>query len=103
MLDLTIELFNSELDSGKTFVVDYYADWCTACSEMLPLVEEVSHEYNDIPFYKVNIDTHQELKDRSKLKAIPMLMIYSGGRMRTFLYGVNPKETIQKKINMVLK
>lgn len=97
------EQFESELDNGNTFVVDFYADWCKACGEMLPVVESISSSYDSIPFYKVNIDDHPELKERAKIKAIPMLMIYSGGRMRGFVYGNNSKETIEKKLNMVIK
>jgi thioredoxin 1 len=103
MIPMDKHQFDSELQNGGTFVVDFYADWCNACNEMLPVVEEVSQSYHQVPFYKVNIDDHPDLKEQARIKAIPMLMIYSEGRMRGFLYGNNTKETIQKKLNMVVK
>lgn len=103
MLPMDKQQFETELQNGGTFVVDFYADWCAACSAMLPVVEQVSESYSDVPFYKVNIEEHPDLTEKARIKAIPMLMIYSEGRMRGFVYGSNTKETIQKKLNMVVK
>lgn len=97
------DMFEIQLAKGDTFVVDFYADWCKACEAMMPVVESVSASYEDIPFYKVNIEEHPRLTERARIKAIPMLMIYSEGKMRGFVYGNNTKETIEKKLNMVIK
>jgi thioredoxin 1 len=103
MLSMDKQQFETELQNGGTFVVDFYANWCAACNAMMPVVEQVSESYSDVAFYKVNIEEHPDLTEKARIKAIPMLMIYSEGRMRGFVYGSNTKETIQKKLNMVVK
>lgn len=98
MKTLSVEEFEEKLKSGEKFVVDFYADWCQACVEMMPTVEEVATE-TDIPFYKVNIDEQPELKERNRIKAIPMLMMFSEGRTREFVYGKAPKDKVTQKLS----
>lgn len=101
MQELTTELMDEKLQSGEPFVVDYYADWCEACIEMLPLVSEIAEENPTINFYKVNVDDNPELKERARIKAIPMIMMYKEGRAKEFLYGINEKEKIEKKLRRI--
>ena len=37
--------FVEEVKTGVTFV-DFYADWCTPCRMMMPVVEELSKEFD---------------------------------------------------------
>jgi thioredoxin-like negative regulator of GroEL len=67
---------------------------------MLPTVEEVAGE-SDIPFYKVDIDEQPEMKERNRIKAIPMLMYFKDGRTREFLYGKNEKTKVEQKLNRI--
>jgi thioredoxin-like negative regulator of GroEL len=67
---------------------------------MLPTVEEVATE-SSIPFYKVNVDDQPEMKERNRIKAIPMLMFFAEGRTREFLYGKNEKSKIEQKLNRI--
>ncbi len=67
---------------------------------MLPMVEEVANE-STVPFYKVNVDEQPELKEKNRIKAIPMLMFYKDGRTREFLYGKNDKTKIEQKLNRI--
>lgn len=93
----TVQEFETLLQSGQPFVVDFYADWCGPCNQMLPVVEDIA-ETSDVPFYKVNIDTAPEVKERNKIKAIPMLIMFNEGRVREFAYGVTEKEKIVNKL-----
>lgn len=94
--------FERKLSNKDTFVVDFYADWCQSCIEMMPLIEEISNE-TDIPFYKVNIDEDAQMKDRNRIKAIPMLIMFKDGRMAEFIYGKVEKIKIQHKLNRLTK
>ena len=94
MQELTLQEFEEKLASKEPFVVDFWAPWCPTCIEMLPMVEEVANE-STVPFYKVNVDEQPELKEKNRIKAIPMLMFYKDGRTREFLYG----KTIRQKLS----
>lgn len=97
---LTFDEFEEKIKNKEVFVVDFYADWCDSCKEMMPLIEEMANE-NTIPFYKVNIDEQPELKDRNRIKAIPMLMMYKNGRAMEFIYGKTEKSKVEQKLNRI--
>jgi thioredoxin 1 len=97
---ITLEEFEQKLETKEPFVIDFWAPWCPTCIEMLPTVEEVAGE-SDIPFYKVDIDEQPEMKERNRIKAIPMLMFFKDGRTREFLYGKNEKTKVEQKLNRI--
>ena len=97
---ITLEEFEQKLATKEPFVIDFWAPWCPTCIEMLPTVEEVAGQ-SDIPFYKVDIDEQPEMKERNRIKAIPMLMYFKDGRTREFLYGKNDKSKIEQKLNRI--
>ena len=97
---ITLEEFEQKLASKEPFVIDFWAPWCPTCVEMLPTVEEVAGESN-IPFYKVDIDEQPDMKERNRIKAIPMLMFFKDGRTREFLYGKNDKTKVEQKLNRI--
>jgi thioredoxin len=94
----TLEELKNAIDTNELVVVDLYADWCSPCQQMLPVIEELAQE-NDVPFYKVNIDDVPNAKDFTGAKAIPMILIYKNGRKKEFAFGVTPKDKIQTKID----
>lgn len=103
MEKLTPEVLDQKLQSGEAFIVDYHAGWCEACREMIPVIHEIEKEYPEIPFYEVDVDEQPELKNRAKIKAIPMVMMYKDGRVREFVYGKTERDIIERKIGMLQK
>jgi thioredoxin 1 len=100
MKELSLQEFEEKLASNEPFVVDLWPPWCPTCMEMLPTVEELANE-STVPFYKVNVDEQPELKEKNRIKAIPMLMFYKDGRIREFLYGKNDKTKIEQRLNRI--
>lgn len=99
---LTTEQFSSHIANNDMFIVDFHADWCSACVSMMPRVEELYDTYKEnIPFYTSNIDDSPELKELAKIKAIPMLLVYHKGHMRSFAYGLKPVDHIKTIIDRV--
>ncbi len=100
MQKINKEEYQSLLDSGKTFVVDFYADWCEKCTQMMPVMEEISAEV-ETPIFKVDIEQFPEIKEMAKIKAIPMVCIYSKGYMRAFGFGIQTKDWLKHKIQSI--
>ena len=53
-------------------MIDFYADWCSPCKRVAPIMEEIAQQYEDkIIVYKVNVDKEQKLPLIFKVKNIP--------------------------------
>lgn len=56
--------FAQLLQSSRTVVTDFYADWCGPCKEIAPLFEQSSRRLSRkdaITFAKVNTDHQKEI------------------------------------------
>ena len=99
---ITLEEYQTHLDNQDMFVLDFHASWCGKCVEMMPIVKQVAEKIGEhIPVYTVDIDAQPELKEKARIKAIPMMTIMNKGHMRNFVFGVATEEAIMKKINLV--
>ena len=47
----------------KLFIIDFSASWCPPCQMIKPIFAELSNQYTNCVFLKVDIDKSSELKD----------------------------------------
>ena len=93
---LTKENFEEEvMKSNIPVLVDFYADWCTPCSALAPIIEEIAEEYaGKVKVGKVNVDMEMELSRRFRVMSIPMLVFFKSGVITQKLIGYHSKEEI---------
>ena len=61
-ISVTKETFHKEVMlSEKPVLVDFWAPWCGPCRMVLPLVEEIAEERDDVKVVKINVDEEPEL------------------------------------------
>ena len=94
--------FQKIIQKGYT-LVDFYADWCGPCKMLGPILEEVSHEYPDVDFIKINVDNEQELAAEYRIMSIPAVFMFKDGEMVGKTGGLQPKEAIKNFIDMYRK
>ena len=94
-IKLSTENFEKEvLKTEKPVLVDFYADWCGPCKMVCPLVEELSKEYTDIKFVKVNVDNTPDIAQRYGIMSIPTLIAFKNGEIAASIVGFQPKEAL---------
>ena len=71
---------NEVLNSDKTVLIDFYADWCGPCKAYSPIVESVAAENEDIKVVKVNVDDAQDLAIQYQVMSIPTVVIIKDGK-----------------------
>lgn len=77
---LTEENFDAEvMNSDKTVLVDFYADWCGPCKMQSPIVDEIDSERDDVKVCKINIDQQPGLAMRFGVMSIPTIMVIKKG------------------------
>jgi len=78
---MTLTDYNAHLKSDKLVLVDFNAPWCAPCQKMSPMLEEVSKEQKDkLSVMKINIDDNKELAKSLHIEALPVVVIYKGGK-----------------------
>ena len=66
-------------DNGIS-VVDFWASWCGPCKMFSPIFDEVSNEYSNINFYKVNVDENREIAKKYGIMSIPTIILFKDGK-----------------------
>ena len=74
------EFENQVIKSEKPILVDYWAEWCSPCKMIAPILEEVSSEMSDkIIIGKLNVDENSQTPPKYGIRGIPTLMIFKDG------------------------
>ncbi len=95
VLEVTSENFELEvLNSDKTVVIDFYADWCNPCKVLSPIVKEVANENENIKVVKINIDEVQDIANQYSIMSIPTLVVIKNGEEVNRSVGVISKTEI---------
>lgn len=86
--------FDSEtFDSSEPALVFFGAEErCAVCKRLFPLVEELAEEYTGkLKVCKVDVDRHQSLARRFRLRGIPTLFLFKDGLVEDQLGGFHEK------------
>ena len=93
--------YDTVLNNNAKVFVDFYADWCGPCKMLGPVVEEVSHEYPDVKFVKVNVDRLPDVAGRYGIMSIPTMIVFKNGENAGSAVGFIPKEQIKALVERV--
>lgn len=89
--------FDEEIANGVV-VVDFWAEWCSPCKMILPILEELSAEMPGVKFIKVNVDENQSVSVRLGISSIPTLLIYKNNDLAEKIVGFMPGQLLKDKI-----
>ncbi len=80
-------------------VVDYWAPWCGPCHMVAPeLVKVAARAHGKFLVVKVNTDALSDLGERFRIRSIPTMAVFSGGREITRTAGARPAAEIERFI-----
>ncbi len=103
------KIFNYEKNQDWKFegtlpcLIDFYADWCSPCKMVAPILEELSKEYDGkINIYKVDTEAEQELSAAFGIRSIPSLLFIPMEGQPQMAMGALPKASLVQAINEVL-
>lgn len=93
------QLTDSNLDevmsSSRLTVIDFWAEWCGPCRQMLPILEEISKEMGDkVKICKVNVDESPDKAAELGIRSIPSIFLYKDGKQVDVKVGLNPKSAM---------
>jgi thioredoxin 1 len=81
VLHLSTHDFNQTISEGVT-LVDFYADWCSPCKMMAPIVDKLAQEYaGQAKVAKVDVDQNIQIAMRYQVQGVPTFAIFRDGVM----------------------
>ena len=96
VINLTDENFEKDvIKSEKLVIVDFWAEWCGPCKQIVPTLEEISNEMaNDVVIAKHNIDLEPNTPTRYGIRGIPTMLMFKGGELKATKVGATTKSNI---------
>ena len=88
----------------KPAVIDFYAEWCGPCKAMEPAFKKLSEEFQDVDFYKVNVDSEPQLSNLFGIRSIPTVVYIPLDQTKPALtrIGLMPEAAIRENIQEIL-
>lgn len=107
MKEITTESFDREVLASKKSIIilDAYAEFCTPCKGVLPVLERIATKYpDDVEVFKLNIEEQPDLAKQFRIVSLPTILIFHWERIVERFCGVSPKleQQIEEKIEFLL-
>ena len=96
---INAENFDSLLTEARPVLLDFYADWCSPCRMVAPVLEEIAAERRDVLVGKVNVDENPELASKFGVFSIPTLVVLKEGKETARSVGAKPKAQLLDLLN----
>jgi thioredoxin 1 len=90
------------LSENSAVVMDFYADWCGPCKQLMPILEQVSQEQKDVVFCKINVDQNEELSRAYGVRSIPTLKYVKNNEIVKTTLGVQAVKVITESIGEIM-
>lgn len=89
--------------SGKTVLVDFWAQWCPPCHMLSPVLDEIAAELGGkLVVAKVNVDENQVTAQRYRILAMPTLSLFRNGEVISQMVGARPKRRLLADLSTLL-
>nr|WP_255774790.1 thioredoxin [Microbulbifer zhoushanensis] len=87
----------------RPVVVDFWADWCEPCKQLMPVLEKLASEYaGQFLLAKVNADTEQMLAGQLGVRSLPTVMVLKEGQPVDGFAGAQPEKQIREMLDKYL-
>jgi len=85
----------------KPILVDLWAEWCSPCRVIAPILEKISAEFEDqIAIAKIEVDEDENMKIAGKyqVRGFPTLILFQNGEETARFSGAKPLHFIREFI-----
>jgi len=98
---LTNDNFRDVIKNNDIVIVDFWAEWCRTCSSFKPIYMQISDNYPDVVFGKVNTQIEQDISIEFRIQSIPTLIAFRNGDEVYRKAGAIPSQHLEEIIDGV--
>jgi thioredoxin 1 len=92
------------LNSDKTVLVDFWAEWCGPCRAVGPILDQIGVENADkLTIMKLNVDENPQTAAKYQITSIPAMKVYRGGEVVKTVIGAKPKPALESDLAEFLR
>ena len=89
-----------EESMNRPVVVDFWADWCEPCKQLMPILEKLATEYQGtFLLAKVNADEQQMLAQQLGVRSLPTVMVIKDGQPIDGFSGAQPESAVREMLD----
>lgn len=87
------------MQSDVPVLVEFGATWCGPCQQQLPILEEISKEWEGkLKVGKVDVDTSSATAQKFRVMSVPQLFVFQGGEQKLRLTGFTPRADLENQL-----
>ncbi len=103
-ITITDDNFENEvLKSEIPVIIDFWAEWCSPCRLIAPIIEELANEYEGkIKVGKLDVDVNQQTAIKYGVRSIPTVLMFKDGEVKDVIIGAVPKAMFIEKIEKLI-
>jgi len=95
--------FEETVKGHPLMLIDCWADWCSPCRMIAPVVDELARDYaGRVIVGKLNVDENPETAMSFGIMSIPTLLIMKDGKEVDRIIGAVPRKFIEEKLRKYL-
>ena len=102
VLILNNDNFDETIKEGVT-LVDFWAEWCGPCQQMLHILEDFAENQGDtMKVWKVNVDQSPELAASFRVMSIPTLIVFKDWQPVETMVWLKQKSELEEAVSKYL-
>jgi thioredoxin 1 len=90
MTEINGEQLEQLKKEGKKILLDLYGIWCGPCKMLMPKLEQLKTQHENVVFVKMDVDKNQDYALELGVRGVPTVIIYNGETLVDRTSGVQP-------------
>ena len=96
--------FQDLINGSTPVLIDFFADWCSPCHAMSPVIKEIKSNYGEkLKVIKIDIDKNVKVADKFQVKGVPTFILYKKGEIVWRKAGIIEKENFINQLDSIIE